>query len=201
MFIELMDFLRCPLRHEGKTYCVLVPQTLDGRDVIAGIVACPECRREFPIVGGTADLRHPDDAAAMPDAAGGEPRATVASVHALLSLEGPGGYVVLVGSAARMAAELSPLLDGVHFVLVNAPEDLPRSPTASVLLGGRQLPLRSAMARGVVIGSEHARGPWLSEGARVLLRGLRLVALAEDVDTPGVEPLASGQGMFVGRRV
>jgi hypothetical protein len=56
------------------------------------------------------------------------------------------------------------------------------------------------MARGVVLGGEHARAPWLGEAARLLLRGLRMVALAEDVSCDGVERLASGNGMTVGQR-
>lgn len=198
MFIELTEFLRCPLRHEGKTYCLLVPEHVEGRDVVAGMVACPECRREFRIVDGVADLRHPDEAATPPDHADVEELPSADAVHALLGLEGPGGYVVLVGSAARLAAGLADLLEHVHLVLVNAPE---ASAAASALLGAREIPLRSSMARGVVLGRELAALPWLEEGARVLLRGLRMVVLAEGVEVAGMEPLASGQGMWVGRRV
>ena len=200
MFVELTEFLRCPLQHEGKTYCVLVPQRMEGRDVVAGMVACPECRREFPILAGVADLRHPDDAEAVPDPDVAGPTPPAEAVHALLGLEGPGGYVVLVGSAARMVTDLATLLEGVQLVLVNAPSGRPESTGSSVLLGGRLLPLRTSMARGVVVGGEHARAPWLAEGARVLLRGLRLVVLAERVEVAGVEPLAAGQGMWVGQR-
>lgn len=198
MFIELTEFLRCPLRHEGKAYCLLVPERVEGRDVVAGIVACPDCRREFRIEDGVADLRHPDEAATPPDRADEHDLPTVESVHALLGLEGPGGYVVLVGSAARLAPGLADLLEHVHLVLVNAPDAVAAT---SALLGTRQIPLRSSMARGVVLGRELATPPWLAEGARVLLRGLRMVVLAEDVEVAGVAPLASGQGMWVGRRV
>lgn len=198
MYIELTEFLRCPLRHEGKTYCLLVPERVEGRDVVAGIIACPECRREFRIVDGVADLRDPDEAATPPDRADVEELPAADSVHALLGLEGPGGYVVLVGSAARLAPGLADLMEDVHLVLVNAPE---ATAAASALLGARQIPLRSSMARGVVLGRELATPPWLEEGARVLLRGLRMVVLAEDVEVAGLQPMASGQGMWVGRRV
>jgi len=199
MFIELAEFLRCPLPHEPRTYPVLVPERMEGRDVVSGVIACPVCRREYPIAEGVADLRPPETSAPAPSPAGG-PLPAAGAVQALLGLGGPGGYVVLVGSAGTLAPALEPLLDGVHLVLVDAPDDVPRSPGVSALRGGEQLPLQSAMARGVVIGAERARAPWLAEGARLLLRGLRLVVLAERVEAPGVDRLASGDGMWVGER-
>jgi len=199
MFIELAEFLRCPLRHEPRTYAVLVPARMVGRDVVTGVIACPVCRREYPIVDGVADLRDPG--ASVPDPPGAPgPLPPAATVQALLGLGGPGGYVVLVGSAGTLAPALEPLLEGVHLVLVDAPDDVPRSPGMSALRGGERLPLQSAMARGVVIGAERARAPWLAEGARLLLRGLRLVVLAERVEVPGVGRLASGGDMWVGQR-
>lgn len=201
MFIELTEYLQCPMQHEGTTYCVLVPHRVEGRDVLAGIVACPTCRREFAIEDGVADLRHPEETGTAPAPAGLESLPPAESVHALLGLEGPGGYVVLVGSAGLLAPGLAVLLEGVHLVRVNPPETEAGSSMASSLRGGRQIPLRSAMARGVVVGREHATAPWLAEGARVLLRGLRMVALAEAVEVTGMEPLASGRGAWVGRRV
>ena len=56
------------------------------------------------------------------------------------------------------------------------------------------------MARGVVIGAEFTEQRWLQEGARVLLNGLRLVVMYEEVNVDGVGQLAVGDGMWVGRK-
>lgn len=198
MYIELAEVLRCPRAHEGRHYCVLVPGTMRDRDVLSGTIACPVCSAEYAIVDGVADLRSPDDPVPVPSMADDTPPPD--DVAALLGVRGPGGYVVLVGSAGRLAPELAPELDGVHLVLVNPPAGVGSAPHHSLLIGGGGLPLLSAVARGVVLGAEHGVGPWLGEASRLLLRGLRLVTLREAVEAPGVEVLASGRGMTVGVR-
>jgi uncharacterized protein YbaR (Trm112 family) len=199
MFIELAEVLRCPRAHEGVHFCVLVPRTMSGRDVLTGEVACPECKATYPIVDGVADLRHPNDAVPVPPVVGDAVPAAE-DVAALLGVRGPGGYVALVGSAAYLAAPFATLLEGVHLVLVNAPDDIPPAATHSRVTGGRALPLGSSVVRGVVIGAEHAAPPWLDEGARLLLRGLRMVVFREEVEGAGLTVLASGQGMTLGVR-
>lgn len=198
MHIELADVLRCPRAHEGKHYCVLVPATMLDRDVRSGTVACPVCAAEYTITDGVADLRLADDECPMPAMAEVTPPPD--DVAALLGVRGPGGYVVLVGSAGRLVDALAERLEGVHFVLVNPPTDIPPAPSYSLLVGGSGLPLLNAVARGVVLGAEQAVDPWLGEASRLLLPGLRLVALCEGVTPPGVEVLASGMGMTVGVR-
>jgi uncharacterized protein YbaR (Trm112 family) len=194
MFIELAEFLRCPAGHAEQSYCVVVPDRVLDREIQAGSIGCPVCRREYPIVNGVAVfddvLPESEEPASVPDAS---------TIHTLLGLTGPGGYVVLVGSADSAAQSLGPLLGDVHLVAVNPP-DVSWSSGRSVLCCRGRIPLRDTMARGVVVGAECASEHWLQESVRVLLNGLRLVALAEDVTVPGVEPLATGQGMCVGRK-
>ncbi len=201
MFIELAEHLRCPLVHDGRHYCVLVSERLEQRDIVSGAVACPVCRREYPITGGIADLRHPDDDAPVPVPGEQLVLPPVPDVAALLALRGTGGYIVLAGSAGRLADGLADATDGIHVIVVNPPADLESAPSRSLLRGGRAFPLHTAMARGVVVGTEHAEEPWLAEGARLLLRGLRLIALREEVECAGVERLASGSGMTLGQRL
>src|SRR5439155_1503490 len=83
---------------------------------------------------------------------------------------GSGGYVVLVGSAARHAVALAGLMGGIHFVGIDAPPDVAELPVLSLLACETMIPLRRAMARAVVVGPERASPPWLSEALRVLLR-------------------------------
>ncbi len=202
--------LRCPEPHEENVLVMSTGEML-GRMVRSGIVGCPVCHREYPIVKGvvhfsggegtplrdknTQSLRGvPSPPSSLP------PRAVDAqTLQALLDLSGPGGYVVLLGSAARHAVGLAGLMGGIHFVGVNAPPGVEELPVLSLLACDTMVPLRHAMARGVVVGPEP--GAWLAEAARILLRGRRLVVEREDAAAPpGVTPLAVGQGLFVGQR-
>jgi hypothetical protein len=51
VFIELTEILRCPNDHL-ESYMVAAPMTMDGRRIVRGVVGCPECQAEFPIVDG-----------------------------------------------------------------------------------------------------------------------------------------------------
>jgi hypothetical protein len=170
---------------------VLVPDAIVDRRVTSGVVACPACAAEYPVIDGivwfgeAVDIESPES---LPDAG---------AVQALLDLSGPGGYVVLVGSAARLAAELVERVAGVHMVEVNGPDSRPTGATR--LVAPSTIPLRAGIARGVVVGREYAVAAWLAEASRVVLRGRRLVVLAEVDMPPGVTLLATGDGMTVGR--
>ncbi len=134
-----------------------------------------------------------------PGAAGSPP--DPATLQALLDLGGPGGVVVLLGTAARDAAGLAALLEGVHFVGVNPPASERELATLSLLCAADSIPLRSQVARAVVVGAEVAGPPWLAEAVRVLLPGRRLVVEREVVDLPpGLARLAAGDGLWVGEK-
>jgi hypothetical protein len=195
MFIELAEFLRCPADHEEQSYCVVVPDRMLDRVVHTGSIGCPVCKREYAIVNGAVMF---DDVSVEPEAPPTDLPAPEA-VQAVLGLAGPGGYVVLVGSAALLAEPLAALLPETHQVVVNPPTST-RPSTSSALFSQSRLPLRDSMARGVVVGVDFTTTHWLSEAARVLLKGLRLVVLSEDVMVDGVEQLAVGNGMWVGRK-
>lgn len=195
MFIELAEYLRCPGDHE-ETYLVVATGTMRGRDVISGVIGCPVCGEEFTITDGVAVVGEVPDEASLRRAS---PAMPPDHLQAMLDLASPGGYVVLVGSAADVAASLAERLDGVHFVAVNPAPDVEGGTTLSVLRSGR-IPLRTGVARGVVVGGEC--GPsWIAEAARVVLGGRRIVVFREDVTAPeDVAALASGSGAWVGER-
>jgi len=202
--------LRCPEPHEEN---VLVMSTgeMRGRMVRSGILGCPVCHREYPIVKGVVHFsggegtplrdKNTQSLRGVPSPPSSLPALAVdaQTLQALLDLSGPGGYVVLLGSAARHAVGLAGLMGGIHFVGVNAPPGVEELPVLSLLACDTMVPLRHAMARGVVVGPEP--GAWLAEAARILLRGRRLVVEWEDAAAPpGVTRLAVGQGLFVGQR-
>ena len=108
MHIELTEMLRCPEEHREE-FLVLSTSEMNGRMVWMGLVGCPVCHRNFEIIDGIVDFTEVvSDARPLRDVrrtpAGASPVVLdPASLRALLDLGGPGGYVVLLGSAARLA--------------------------------------------------------------------------------------------------
>ncbi|PYO39362.1 MAG: hypothetical protein DMD29_09600 [Gemmatimonadetes bacterium] len=189
--------LRCPEPHREE-FLVLSTGEMLGRMVRAGVVGCPVCQKEYEIAAGVVYFggRGKGDGAA----ATREPTTDAQTLQALLDLGGPGGYVVLLGSAARHAVGLAAVMGGIHFIGVNPPPGLEELPVLSLLVCECTIPLRDAMARGVVVGSESSRAAWLAESRRVLLPGRRLVIENETARPDGVTQLATGQGLFVGEK-
>ena len=220
MFIELTEILRCPNDHP-ESYVVATPIVMDGRRIVRGVVGCPECRAEYPIVDGVAyftDARasaardgparsgglRPSEDGAPPAVAGGSiagtPDYDAAALATLLNLSGPGGYAVLAGGAGRLGAALFATAPGVHLVAVNPPAGVAPSLMLSVLRCPAGLPLTSASVRGVALGADLATPPWLAEARRALLPGLRLVVEDERASSEGLSELARGAGLLVGEK-
>ncbi len=199
MHIELTEMLRCPEPHE-EGFLVLSTGEMVGRMVRSGILGCPKCGREYPIVRGVAHFSGPSVAPS-----GTAPRSPLPvdaeTLQALLDLSGPGGYVVLLGGAARHAVGLAGLMGGIHFVGVSAPDDMEELSVLSLLACETMIPLRQTVARAVVVGSDRVGAEWLVEARRVLLPGRRLVIESEQVAAPvGLTRLALGHGLFVAER-
>jgi len=199
--IELTEMLRCPESH-GEAFLVMSTGEMLGRMVRSGILGCPICRREFPIVKGIVDFSGSEPSADATHPASRIPHLVdPETLQALLDLSGPGGYIVLVGAAARHAVGLAGLMGGVHFIGINAPADVEELPILSLLVCPSMIPLRQTIARGAVVGSDRLGSEWLAEARRVVLPGRRVVIEGEDVPVPvGLTRLAAGEGLFVGER-
>ena len=198
--------LRCPEPHREAHLVVSTGEML-GRMVRSGILGCPVCRREFPIVRGVVHFSgsREEGAGAPPATSSTAPRSPLPvdseTLQALLDLSGPGGYVVLVGAAARHAVGLAGTMGGIHFVAINAPRDVEELPVLSLLECDAMVPLRQTMARAVVVGPDRVDAVWLDEARRVLLPGRRLVVESDRAVPPaGIARVALGQGLFVGER-
>ena len=205
MHIELTEMLRCPEPHQ-EDVMVLSTGEMVGRMVRFGIVGCSVCHKEYVITNGIVDFTGSGEQGAgsskTPERSA--PRALLpppVDLQALLELSGPGGFVVLVGDAARHATGLAGLMAGVHFIGINAPADLEELPVLSLLRVGTVIPLRQAIARGVVVGRNLATSPWLVEAHRILLRGRRFVVEHDRPELPiGLEQLAAAKGLWVGEK-
>ena len=200
MHIELTEILKCPRDH-AESYLVAAPIAMDGRRIVRGVIGCPECQAEFPIVDGIAYFGERPRAVRPPAPAGASgAEYDAAALAAFLNLSGPGGYVVLVGAAARVGAGLAAAVPGVHVVAVNPPPGVSGGAALSVLVAAA-LPVKSAAVRAVALGADHAGPAWLREGVRVLLPGLRLAVEDERAAPDGISELARGGGLFVGEKV
>jgi uncharacterized protein YbaR (Trm112 family) len=193
MFIELTDHLRCPADH-AESFLVLLPDRLEGRSVRAGQLGCPVCGRTFELAEGVLDVGNAPPSA-LPSALDAE------AITALAGVNGPGGYLVLVGSPARVWAEVAELNRGVGLVAVNPDAAVRDEGSLSVLRGG-VLPLKSRSMRGVVLGAPFGGDPhWVREGARVVLPGLRVVGEGPEPPAEVIDLLASTGGVWVGTAV
>ena len=190
MHIELTDHLRCPMSHD-ESFVVLLPDRMDGRLVIAGHLGCPVCG------WGTSWTD------AIPDFGGGtpgegSPAFDAAAAVALLGVEGPGGWLALVGRAGALAADLTALLPGVGLVVVNPPDGVMPDAAINVLRSGAW-PLKRHAMRGVVIGADQNAMTVPALGSA--LPGLRVVGEGSP-PTLGVgdELLADAGGAWVMRK-
>jgi len=199
--IELTEMLRCPEPHREEML-VLSTGEIKDRMVRSGLVGCPVCHKEYPISRGIVNFRRSKDRVAKGYSPPSPlPSADAANLQALLELSGPGGYVVLVGAAVRQAPRLSGLMAGIHFVGINPPPDMDEQSTLSLIYATEKVPLRTAVARGVVVGADLAISPWLVEAHRVLLRGRRFVVENEEPELPiGLLKLAAEHGLWVGEK-
>lgn len=192
MFIELTDHLRCPSDHD-ESFLVLLPDRIEERSVRSGQLGCPVCGRAFVLNQGVLDTGNAPDWADDVRSS-----LTADAITALVGLQGPGGYLVLVGSAASRWKEVSELNPGVAMVAINPDDDVSDAPGISVLRGGR-IPLKSRSMRGVILSRPYADDPyWVDEAARVVLPGLRIVGEGVDPPADSIELLASAGGVWVG---
>jgi uncharacterized protein YbaR (Trm112 family) len=203
MFIELTDHLRCPDLHP-ESFLVLIPEAMNRREVRRGTLGCPVCQREYRIEDGVVWLggaERPGGGGAAPGTAPGAASVDAAALAAFLGVEGPGGFVGLIGEAGATAWGLSTLLPGVHLVLVNPPPDLAPSPDSSRVMSPA-LPIKRGSMRGMVVGRDYAATPaWVEAAIGAVLPGLRIAGEGPPPDTRGFELMGSAEGWWVGRRL
>jgi uncharacterized protein YbaR (Trm112 family) len=195
MFIELTDHLRCPADHD-EAFLVLLPDVMEDRAVRSGQLGCPVCNQTFRIENGVLDIGGAPAAGAAGSALDAE------GLTALAGVNGPGGYMALVGPVASLWKEVAELQPGVALVGINPAEDVTdQAPRFSVIRGHR-IPIKSRALRGLVLGRPYADDPaWVREAARVVLPGLRVVGEGTDPPADVIDLMASGGGAWVGTPV
>lgn len=197
MFIELTDHLRCPADHEEQ-YLVLLPDVVVKRSVQSGSLGCPICGRTVEIRAGVAHFRGTASAATVGAAEPAGAPLPAEALQAFLGIDGPGGYVALVGDAAVRWHDLSEILPGVAMVAIDPRGPLRgQEPVLSVLEADR-IPLKARTMRAVVLGAGHGDdAAWIGEALRTVLPGRRVVGQGRAPTVAGLRLLGAADGWWV----
>jgi len=148
MHSELVDTLRCLSVHE-ESWLVAAADETDGRHIMRGVLGCPVCHARYPIERGIADfsggMRAPvaldhDEVSVSEDAA--------VKLAAMLDLTDPSGYVILVGSWARLGAALREVVP-VMVLAVNPHPDAAIGDGVSGVTTLDRIPVAASSARAI----------------------------------------------------
>jgi len=204
VFFELTDLLACP-RCGPAHGLVLLAQEVKDRRVKNGWLGCPNCRHDYRVTDGTADLRL--DPEAPPVSRGPvEDRELAVKVLALSGMSDERGYLVVgegIAHVAAAVAELAPELEVV--ALVAALGDATEEAGLSRVLTDEPYPLAEYSLRAAAI-APGGDPELVTAAARRIAVGGRLVLFdASDVDVEaarrsGLSVLASEAGTAVAER-
>src|SRR5215217_668889 len=203
MFIELIDALRCPRRHE-ESWLVLAAARIEARHVRDGTLGCPVCHAEFPIHDGVADFRLADLKTSGLENERGDAGPSIAEhvgaedLTAMMNLGDALGFAVLIGDWVRLADGLLELGNPPPLLLVDPPEGSIMVPGLSGLRAGAVLPLAGGAARAVAVDStDEAR---LASAANSTRATGRIVAPGRARVPAGVRELVRDDALWVGER-
>jgi uncharacterized protein YbaR (Trm112 family) len=211
VFFELTELLSCPLC--GPEHgLVLIVEEIEDRRVDVGRLGCPNCKREYPVARGLADLRlqagpslSEEDQTAGPESPLQDEELAL-KVAALSGLtEGP-GYLLVAERLAIAAEELAELLPGFEIIAFRAsPAAADETAGVSHVVSDVRFPLMRYRLRAVAIAP--AGDPeMVTAAADLVALGGRLILLdASDEDLAAVEAtglsvLARQERMAVARR-
>jgi len=196
MFIELLDYLRCPRAHE-ESWLVLAASAIEGRDLMEGTLGCPVCHSEYPIVGGVARFVERETTAPPADANEDE----ALRLAATLDLTGPRGYAILTGASGNHARLLTTMTD-VQLLLVNPAAALEMGDGLSCLTidyNWISLPLGASSARAIAL-DEAATPAQLAAALTVVNPGARILAPVSLPLPDGAIEVARDARHWVGER-
>lgn len=148
MHSELVDTLRCLSVHE-ESWLVAAADETEGRHIMRGLLGCPVCHARYPIAHGIADF---SGGARVPvalddgDASRGEDAAI--RLAAMLDLTDSSGYVILVGSWARLGAALREVVP-VMVLAVNPHPDAEIGDGVSGVRALDRIPVAASSARAI----------------------------------------------------
>jgi len=154
VFIELLDLLRCANPHED-TWLVASFKTVSNRFVVDGTLGCPICSAKYSIAAGIVDFRT-GAASSMR-----EPWLSLTTLErehlatragAFLNVTEPGATVVMGGSWASAAQELSVMTES-RVLALNPEKGVEESETVGLLRVGAEIPVAPGSVLGVALDS------------------------------------------------
>ena len=200
MFIELLDLLRCINAHED-TWLVASFKTVSNRFVLDGTLGCPTCSAKYPITTGVADFTAGADLPRRKTerwAATLEREELATRAGAFLNATEPGATVVLGGSWASAAQELSLMTEGCVLAL-NPESGVEESETVGLLLVGSEIPVAPGSVLGVALDASFPAGI-VASAVKAVRAGGRIVGPAEIPPPSELVVLARNEDYWVARK-
>lgn len=207
MHVLVADKLTCS-RCGPKFGLVLRADETRERYVIQGVLGCPNCRDQYPILDGFGDLRAPPRGE-LTEGLTGEPLTKDPKeseyLLPLLGITSGPGIVLLIGAPSALGMGLAGLLDDIH--IVGMDQDLVQWPAESSLnriVSKPGIPFFSQTLRGVVIDGRLGQH-WFDEAARVIAPMCRVIVLnasltgAKWLQISGLEVIANESGVVVAK--
>lgn len=197
VLLSLVDALRCPAEHEASPLVLAAEAWSEGR-VSAGFLGCPVCHARYAIRDGVADFtrgRTSGGSARSPSAA------TVSDgtrLAAQLGLADGGGLVLLTADYATQSPAISAIAD-VTCLLVDAGLAISPSTQSVGIRMLDRMPLVDGSLRAAAVDLSRGSPSFLSEVARCVRDGGRLVAPAGSTPPGTVRILARDDREWVGQ--
>jgi hypothetical protein len=179
VFIELLDLLRCTNAHED-TWLVASFKTVSNRFVMDGTLGCPTCSAKYSIASGIADFRTATDSFER------EPWLSLTTLErehlatragAFLNVTEPGATVVMGGSWASAAQELSVMTEA-RVLALNPEKGVEESERVGLLRVGTEIPVAPGSVVGVALDSSFP-AEILASAVRAVRPGGRIVGPTE----------------------
>lgn len=193
MRVDIIELLRCPAPHESSAL-VTVADARDGDQLLAGTLGCPVCLAEYVLRGGVVYLTSRHAHAEQGATSSTSPATDATRLAALLALEQPALRVVLCGTESMAADAITALVDA-NCLAINAPVHSHTIGNQLRMDAGARLPLADASMHALAIDAAHL--PFLSDAARVIRSGGRVVAPAAAPLPPGLRELARDDHQWV----
>lgn len=144
MFVELIELLRCPRDHEETTLIASTTRSAD-RHIVDGMLGCPTCRAEFPILDGVARF----DGQVPPRVAEAPSTEAAMRLAAFLELVDARGFALLFGRWGTHAGELR-RISATPVVVVN-PTAAVGGHVAATIIAKDRVPFAAGSARAAAL--------------------------------------------------